>query len=149
MSGYRSISDSDKAKESALLLPATHESPRLLSCVPPSPPPRPALERGARQLGVCQSACFPATSKNISPPPLHRQLPPPCPLRMPPPHTQLVHPGRASPEMTSVPASSLAPGLQGFTLASPDSKLTTHGSLRGKWGSSGRSFPKAAESPEF
>lgn len=33
-----------------------------------TPPPRPALERSTRQLGVCQSACFPATSKNISPP---------------------------------------------------------------------------------
>lgn len=59
---------SDKAKESVppCSLPPTSSlgSPRL----PKLRTPRPALERSSRQLGVCQRACFPATSKNISPP---------------------------------------------------------------------------------
>lgn len=66
MPGYPSVPDLGKAKESVPppLMPATHEPPGL----PELRTPRPALERSTRQLGVCQSACFPATSKNISPP---------------------------------------------------------------------------------
>lgn len=50
------------------LAPRHHKSSPLseLLISPPTPPP--ALERSARQLGVCQSACFPVTSKNISTP---------------------------------------------------------------------------------
>lgn len=84
-------------------------------CSPPptSPPPRaahppPALERSARQLGVCQSACFPVTSKNISP-----ATPPAAAISLPLPsedQTLLVYPGRGPQRRSLVPDSSLAPG---------------------------------------